>query len=65
MVWVRPMSIATLRLPIAGGALAPYTPTHRFLYGEGGEPPRTRVPYAAVHHGVGQLRQQLLQVWAG
>jgi len=43
------MSIATLRLPIAGGALAPYTPTHRFLYGEGGEPPRTRVPYAAVH----------------
>jgi Protein of unknown function (DUF993) len=43
------MSIATLRLPTTSGSLAPYTPTHRFLYAEGGAPPVSRIPYAAVH----------------
>ena len=38
-----------LRLPGTDGALHPYTPTHRFLYGDGGEQPKSRIPYAAVH----------------
>ena len=38
-----------LRLPGPDGALHPYTPTHRFLYRDGGEPPKSRIPYAAVH----------------
>ena len=43
------MSIATLRLPTSEGVLAPYAPTHRFLYAQAGAPPVSRVPYAAVH----------------
>ena len=43
------MENGPLRLPGPDGALHPYTPTHRFLYGDGGVPPMSRIPYAAVH----------------
>jgi len=33
------MENGPLRLPGPDGALHPYTPTHRCLYGDGGEPP--------------------------
>src|SRR2546429_4985989 len=39
----------SVRLPDANGKVRDYTPTGRFLYAEGGAPPRTRLPYAAVH----------------
>ncbi len=39
----------SVRLPGAGGDVYDYTPAGRFLYAEGGAPPRTRLPYAAVH----------------
>src|SRR5215831_12448338 len=39
----------SVRLPREGGAVYDYTPSGRFLYAEGGEPPRSRLPYAAVH----------------
>ena len=39
----------SVRLPRAGGEVYDYTPSGRFLYGEGGAPPRSRLPYAAVH----------------
>ena len=39
----------SVRLPDANGEVRDYTPTGRFLYAEGGAPPRTRLPYAAVH----------------
>jgi len=39
----------SVRLPDAGGDVYDYTPTGRFLYTEGGAPPRTRLSYAAVH----------------
>ena len=48
MVWIAAMSIA-LRLPAADGTLNNYTPTQRFLYGDRGEQPKSRIPYAAVH----------------
>jgi len=38
-----------LRLPGPDGTLVDYVPTQRFLYGDGGKPPRSRIPYAAVH----------------
>ena len=38
-----------LRLPGPDGTLVDYVPTQRFLYGDGGKPPRGRIPYAAVH----------------
>ena len=39
----------SVRLPGANGEVRDYTPAGRFLYAEGGPPPRTRLPYAAVH----------------
>ena len=39
----------SVRLPDAKGELHDYTPAGHFLYAEGGAPPRTRLPYAAVH----------------
>src|SRR5438309_1568030 len=39
----------SVRLPRANGELHDYTPAGRFLYAEGGAPPRNRIPYAAVH----------------
>jgi len=39
----------SVRLPGANGELHDYTPAGRFPYAEGGAPPRTRLPYAAVH----------------
>ena len=39
----------SVRLPGAGGDVYEYTPAGRFLYAEAGAPPRTRLPYAAVH----------------
>jgi hypothetical protein len=39
----------SLRLPGADGAVHSYKPTQRFLYAEAGEPPKSRIPYAAVH----------------
>jgi len=39
----------SVRLPGAGGDEYEYTPAGRFLYAEGGAPPKTRLPYAAVH----------------
>ena len=39
----------SVRLPGANGEVHDYTPAGRFLYAEGGPPPRTRLPYAAVH----------------
>jgi Protein of unknown function (DUF993) len=39
----------SVRLPDADGSVREYTPTGRFLYADGGAPPRTRIPYAAVH----------------
>ena len=39
----------SVRLPRPGGEVYAYTPTGRFLYAEGGAPPRSRLPYAAVH----------------
>ena len=48
MVWVARMSIE-LRLPAADRSLHRYTPTQRFLYADGGAPPTSRIPYAAVH----------------
>jgi len=39
----------SVRLPRAGGQVYDYTPSGRFLYAEGGAPPRSRLPYAAVH----------------
>ncbi|HYR48277.1 MAG TPA: dihydrodipicolinate synthase family protein, partial [Candidatus Polarisedimenticolia bacterium] len=38
-----------VRLPRAGGEVYDYTPSGRFLYADGGSPPRSRLPYAAVH----------------
>ena len=39
----------TVRLPSASGDVYEYRPTGKFLYAEGGSPPRERLPYAAVH----------------
>ena len=39
----------SVRLPRANGDVYDYTPSGRFLYAEGGAPPRSRLPYAAVH----------------
>jgi uncharacterized protein DUF993 len=39
----------SVRLPRADGEVYEYTPTGRFLYAERGAPPRSRLPYAAVH----------------
>ncbi len=39
----------SVRLPRANGELHDYTPAGRFLYAQGGAPPRNRLPYAAVH----------------
>jgi len=39
----------SVRLPRANGDVYDYTPSGRFLYAEGGSPPRSRLPYAAVH----------------
>jgi len=39
----------SVRLPRAGREVYDYTPSGRFLYAEGGAPPRSRLPYAAVH----------------
>jgi len=39
----------SLRLPELDGALRDYTPTRRFPYDDRGVPPRSRIPYAAVH----------------
>ena len=38
-----------VRLPSADGGVYEYAPAGRFLYGETGAPPRSRLPYAAVH----------------
>ena len=38
-----------IRLPDAAGDVYDYTPSGRFRYAEGGAPPRSRLPYAAVH----------------
>jgi hypothetical protein len=39
----------SVRLPDPGGRTYDYTPIGKFLYADGGPPPRTRRPYAAVH----------------
>ncbi|HEY6875213.1 MAG TPA: dihydrodipicolinate synthase family protein [Candidatus Dormibacteraeota bacterium] len=39
----------SVRLPRANGEVYDYTPSGRFLFAEGGLPPRSRMPYAAVH----------------
>jgi hypothetical protein len=39
----------TVRLPGADGDVYEYTPRGKFLYADGGAPPRERLPYAAVH----------------
>ena len=39
----------SVRLPGANGEVREYVPAGRFLYAEGGPPPSTRLPYAAVH----------------
>jgi len=39
----------SVRLPRANGDVYDYTPSGRFLYADGGAPPRSRLPYAAVH----------------
>ena len=39
----------TVRLPAPSGDVFDYTPRGRFLYADGGAPPRERLPYAAVH----------------
>jgi hypothetical protein len=39
----------TLRLLGAGGEVFDYRPSGRFLYADGGAPPHSRLPYAAVH----------------
>ena len=39
----------SVRLPGAAGEVYEYTPAGKFLYADGGAPPRTRLPYAAVH----------------
>jgi hypothetical protein len=39
----------SVRLPDANGDVHDYTPAGRFLYADGGPPPRSRLPYAAVH----------------
>ena len=39
----------TIRLPDADGSVYEYAPAGRFLYAESGAPPRSRLPYAAVH----------------
>src|SRR4029077_17696135 len=39
----------TIRLPDAGGRVYYYAPKGKFLYAESGAPPRSRLPYAAVH----------------
>jgi len=38
-----------LRLPDGDGGVYDYTPAGKFLYADGGAPPRSRLPYAAVH----------------
>ena len=38
-----------LRLPDGDGGVYDYTPAGKFLYADGGSPPRSRLPYAAVH----------------
>ncbi|HSS93412.1 MAG TPA: dihydrodipicolinate synthase family protein [Candidatus Dormibacteraeota bacterium] len=38
-----------VRLPGRDGAIHDYEVRGEFLYAEGGEPPRTRIPFAAVH----------------
>jgi Protein of unknown function (DUF993) len=43
------MEAGSLRLPGPDGALREYTPGRRFGYGQRGAPPRSRIPYAAVH----------------
>ena len=39
----------SVRLPRSDGQVYDYTPSGRFAYAEGGAPPRSRLPYAAVH----------------
>ena len=39
----------SVRLPRANGEVYDYTPSGRFPYADGGAPPRSRLPYAAVH----------------
>ena len=39
----------SVRLPLAGGEVQVYQPAGKFLYADGGAPPRSRLPYAAVH----------------
>ena len=39
----------TIRLPDADGSVYEYAPKGKFLYAESGAPPRSRLPYAAVH----------------
>ena len=39
----------SVHLPDANGEVYDYTPAGRFLYADGGPPPRSRLPYAAVH----------------
>jgi len=39
----------SVHLPDANGEVYDYTPAGRFLYADGGPPPHSRVPYAAVH----------------
>src|ERR1700704_6677640 len=38
-----------VRLPSADGRVYEYSPAGKFLYAESGPPPRSRLPYAAVH----------------
>ena len=38
-----------VRLPSADGRVYEYSPAGKFLYAESGAPPRSRLPYAAVH----------------
>jgi hypothetical protein len=38
-----------VRLPKVGGTVYDYEVKGRFLYADSGKPPRTRIPYAAVH----------------
>jgi hypothetical protein len=38
-----------VRLPKAGGTVYDYEVKGRFLYADSGKPPRSRIPYAAVH----------------
>src|ERR1700758_4805021 len=41
----------SVRLPRADGEVYDYTPSGRFLYAEGGQPPRSRLAYGGAHGG--------------